>query len=67
MEGCPSQLQALKYILHSFATSTGLKVNYSKLMMVPINITEERTNFLAQDFGCPVGSLPFTYLGLPLA
>jgi hypothetical protein len=36
MEGCPRQLFFLKSLLQSFATSTGLKVNYSKSMMVPI-------------------------------
>ena len=46
--------------------SVGLKVNYSKSMLVPINVEENRTSLLAQLFGCVVGSLPFTYLGLPL-
>jgi hypothetical protein len=57
----------LKAILNSFAESTGLKVNYAKSMMVPININEERFDILAQTFGCAKGSLPFTYLGLPLS
>jgi len=66
MEGDVSQLTNLKNILQVFSTSTGLKVNYSKSMLVPINIGEEETSTLAQSFGCTVGSLPFTYLGLPL-
>lgn len=66
MEGCSNQLNHLKSILHTFAASTGLKVNYAKSMMVPINMTEERCNTLAQVFGCMVGQMPFTYLGLPL-
>jgi hypothetical protein len=36
-------------------------------MMVPINITPERFDVLAQVFGCSKGSLLFTYLGLPLS
>ena len=56
----------LKSILHSFSVSTGLKVNYNKSMMVPINISPEKFNHLASTFGCSKGSLPFTYLGLPL-
>lgn len=52
---------------NSFAKCTGLKVNYSKSMMVPINITPERFDVLAQIFGCSKGSLLFTYLGLPLS
>lgn len=56
----------LKHTLQDFAVATGLKVNFAKSMMVPINLTENRCNYLAQSFGCAVGKLPFTYLGLPL-
>ena len=35
-------------------------------MLVPINISDEKTKHLAATFGCSVGSFPFTYLGLPL-
>lgn len=66
MEGCENQLAHLKGILQTFATTTGLKVNYSKSFLVPINISEPRTMHLAQAFGCSIGALPFTYLGLPL-
>ena len=66
MEGDPNQLLFMKSVLNSFADSTGLKVNYRKSMMLPINLTEERLDHLARTFGCSKGSLPFTYLGLPL-
>lgn len=67
MQGCPTQLLHLKAtILEEYSSSTGLKVNYSKSMMMPINMTEERCNFLSQTFGCSVEKLPFTYLALPL-
>lgn len=66
MEGCNQQLVVLIDILHNFAESTGLQVNFSKSMMVPINITDERLQVLASTIGCSTGSLPFTYLGLPL-
>lgn len=67
MEACPNQLLVLKEILKSFASSTSLKVNYNKSMMVPLNVTDERLDVLTTLFGCQKGSLPFTYLGLPLA
>jgi hypothetical protein len=35
--------------------------------MVPVNIGQEKLNHLAQTFNCAKGSLPFTYLGLPLS
>ena len=56
----------MKSILYSFSESTRLKINYSKSMMVPINIYENKFDHLANTFGCSKGSFPFTYLGLPL-
>lgn len=66
LEACNSQLLTLKALLHSFGESTGLKVNYNKSIMIPINIEEERLDHLARTFNCEKGKLPFTYLGLPL-
>jgi hypothetical protein len=39
LEACPSQLLTLKQILTTFASATGLKVNYDKSIMLPINIS----------------------------
>jgi hypothetical protein len=61
-----NQVLALKDILHKFSVSTGLKVNYNKSSMVPINVASEEIELLATAFGCHVATLPFTYLGLPL-
>jgi hypothetical protein len=66
MEGDPRQLIFLKTLLQNFSGSTGLKVNYNKTMMLPINISEDRLEHFARTFGCTKGSFPFTYLGLPL-
>jgi hypothetical protein len=38
LEACPKQLFFLKAILNSFASATGLKVNYNKSNMFPINV-----------------------------
>lgn len=57
----------MKALLHSFGESTGLRVNYSKSIMVHINTSEDRLQHLARTFNCEKGSLPFTYLGLPLS
>ena len=64
MVGNANQLSHLKNILQSFSISTGLKVNYSKSMLVLINMEDEAA--LSLSFGCTIGTLPFTYLGLPL-
>jgi hypothetical protein len=66
MQACPQQLLALKQLLHDFSRATGLRVNYSKSSMMAINIDEQNLAHLANVFGCATGSLPFTYLGLPL-
>jgi retron-type reverse transcriptase len=60
-----SQLICLKAILNTFAASTGLKVNYSKSNLMPINMDEARLAHFANTMQCQTGSLPFTYLGLP--
>jgi hypothetical protein len=41
---------------------SGLKVNYSKFSIIPIYVNDEKIKIL----DCKIGSLPFTYLGLPL-
>jgi hypothetical protein len=57
------QLFFFKCLLQSFASSMGLKVNFSKSFIVSINVTEEKTNILAGTIGCQVQGMPFTYIG----
>lgn len=52
-------------MLHTFAASTGLRVNFAKSMMIPLNVPEDETTRLAGIFQCALGTLPFTYLDLP--
>jgi hypothetical protein len=33
---------------------------------MPIDVDDSQTRLLAQTFGCKVGGMPLTYLGLPL-
>jgi hypothetical protein len=66
MKADARQLFFLKALLYSFAESTGLKVNFAKSMMVPVNVSESKLDILARTLGCSKGNLPFTYLGLPL-
>jgi mannosylglycoprotein endo-beta-mannosidase len=66
MQANEDQLSILKDALHKITLSSGLVVNFHKSCLVPINISSERASSLAQDFGCNVGSFPFTYLGLPM-
>ena len=57
-----TQLLNLKNLLQEFTKATGLKINFHKSSMVPINITLDRCTELASAFGCRAESLPFTYL-----
>jgi hypothetical protein len=65
-QACPVQLAALKDLLEVFAQATRLRVNYAKSSLMPINVSDQQIELLAASFGCSVGRLPFTYLGLPL-
>lgn len=61
-----SQLLEFKKMFLLFSQSTGLHVNYHKSALLPINIDQGHLQTLADSIGCKVGSLPFTYLGLPV-
>jgi hypothetical protein len=66
MRASQRELFTLKGLLESFSQSTGLRINYNKSCLVPLNLTLEKAQLLAGVFGCKLESLPFTYLGLPL-
>lgn len=66
MQADARQLFFLKSLLRSFSDSTGLKVNYSKSQILPINVSQDKMEILANTFGCRIGTLPFTYLGPPM-
>jgi len=34
--------------------------------MISINVSQEKMVHLASTFGCEIGTMPFTYLGLPM-
>ena len=61
-----SQLLALKEMLQDFHASTRLRENFHNSCILPINVDEAKTARLAPIFGCQIGTLPFTYLGLPV-
>src|SRR3954468_1503873 len=53
-------------MLVKFHSSSGLKVNFNKSSMIPLNVPEEEAARMADLFGCSIGQMPFTYLGLPM-
>jgi hypothetical protein len=66
MKASQMQLLCLKSILENFAQSTGLRVNYSKSGLVPLNMTSEKAEIMARVFGCRIQYMSFTYLGIPM-
>ena len=66
MQAHARKLICLKALLNTFASTIGLKVNYGKSIMVPINIVEDRVSIFTNTLQCARGQFPFTYLGLAL-
>jgi hypothetical protein len=66
MKADQSQLLCLKATLETFAQSTGIRVNYSKSGIVPLNMSQGKVEIMTGVFGYKMQEMPFTYLGLPL-
>jgi hypothetical protein len=49
-----------------FEKLSGVRINYHKSNLTPINLEEDDCNEYAQIFCCKLGSFPFKYLGVPL-
>jgi hypothetical protein len=59
------QVQAIGDLLICFELVSGLKVNLTKSILMPVGDVSN-VGALAEVLGCEVGSLPIPYLGLPL-
>lgn len=56
----------LKGILMWFEQLSGMRINFHKSELIPMNVDPDTVHSLAHLFSCPVGSLPIKYLGVPL-
>ncbi|RVW51067.1 LINE-1 retrotransposable element ORF2 protein [Vitis vinifera] len=59
------QVAFLSWLLMWFEATSGLRINLNKSEILPVGCVEN-AELLAAELGCKVGSLPSTYLGLPL-
>lgn len=50
-----------------FGVASGLRVNLAKSSTMPIRCSQENMSTVTNILGCPSGSLPCKYLGLPLS
>jgi hypothetical protein len=49
-----------------FEKVSGMKISFNKSKFVPMNLDEEQVHEVAHVLCCPVGTLPFKYLGIPI-
>jgi hypothetical protein len=56
----------LKWRMVCFEKLSGMKINYHKSDLYPVNLDEDESHRYAQIFCCKFGSFPFKYLGVPL-
>jgi hypothetical protein len=67
IENNESYARNLKWILTCFELMSGMRINFDKSELVPINIESEGVVNNWRDVpGCPVGAFPIKYLGIPL-
>jgi hypothetical protein len=62
-----AEVKSVFEILSFFGRTSGLKINLSKCTIFPIRCDQLNQNQLAGNSGCRIGTLPCTYLGLPLS
>ena len=64
-EANKDQMKFLSWILMWFEALSGLTINLNKSEILPIGLVDNAQE-LAVELGCGIGSLPTSYLGLPL-
>jgi hypothetical protein len=67
IQGCPDQARLLKENLDAFSVTSGLAINYTKSIFVPLNLDHEEQTLISSILGCPIATFPQTYLGHPLS
>lgn len=55
----------MKWVLTCFELMSGMRINFHKSEMIPLNLDKPQTNDMTTIFGCPVGTFPINYLGIP--
>jgi hypothetical protein len=61
------ELAAVRGILECFGEASGLRVNFLKSSVAPIQCSQDIADQCSQALDCPIQNLPCTYLGLPLS
>jgi hypothetical protein len=56
----------LKWLLSCFEQMSGMRINFHKCDLVPINVDVDDAQEYAQALSCKLGEFPLKYLGAPL-
>jgi hypothetical protein len=56
----------LNRILRCFFLASGLRVNFNKINLYGVGVTQAYVNMLANTLNCTVGIMPLIYLGMPV-
>jgi mannosylglycoprotein endo-beta-mannosidase len=56
----------LRWVLTYFEHVSGMKINYNKSELVPINLDQAEVDSFKNIMGCEVDQFPIKYLGIPL-
>lgn len=59
-------VRVLKFLLFCFEEMSGMKINYQKSEVYVLGVDKEEEIRIANMLNCKVGTMPFTYLGLPM-
>ncbi|GKU91277.1 hypothetical protein SLEP1_g5176 [Rubroshorea leprosula] len=62
----PDNIKAVKGILRWFELLSGLKINFNKSVLYSFNASDEWGRMAVAALNCISGSLPFTYLEMPV-
>jgi hypothetical protein len=66
MENNLEEVKNMKLLLCAFEQLSGLKTNFHKSEMFYYGNTRELGREYSEVFGCDMGNLLFTYLGIPM-
>jgi hypothetical protein len=56
----------LKWLMICFEQLSGMKINYNKSYLIPVNLSEQEIQMYSRTFCCKVGNFSIKYLGVPL-
>jgi hypothetical protein len=61
-----SALRNLKIVLMFFEKISDMRINFNKSEFIPMNLRDDEIHEVSHILNCPVGALPFKYLGVPI-